>query len=169
MAWNFSPTSTPCSSDTDKNPPPGPAASRVGRGSFLKEPRRVCRPQAANQMQSIFARGVYLGENSSQSASVELVRPWRTNYARGRLQAFCPKRASPFLDSLKRLAAHPFVKRFFCKKNHHAQAWLLPWYSRITYRSLGCQSEPSKIMSSRSPFMKMLVIVSRSFLLFSRF
>lgn len=61
-----------------------------------------------------------------------------------------------------------FVKRFFCKKNHHAQAWLLPWYSRITYRSLGCQSEPSKIMSSRSPFMKMLVIVSRSFLLFSR-
>ena len=51
-------------------------------------------------MQSIFARGVYLGENSSQSASVELVRPWRTNYARGRLQAFCPKRASPFLDSL---------------------------------------------------------------------
>ena len=68
----------------------------------------------------------------------------------------------------KRLAAHPFVKRFFCKKNHHAQAWLLPWYSRITYRSLGCQSEPSKIMSSRSPFMKMLVIVSRSFLLFLR-
>ena len=51
-------------------------------------------------MQSIFARGVYLGENSSQSASVEFVRPWRTNYARGRLQAFCPKRASPFLDSL---------------------------------------------------------------------
>ena len=66
------------------------------------------------------------------------------------------------------LAAHPFVKRFFCKKNHHAQAWFLPWYSRITYRSLGCQSEPSKIMSSRSPFMKMLAIVSRSFLLFSR-
>jgi hypothetical protein len=34
------------------------------------------------------------------------------------------------------------------------------------YRSLGCQSVPSKIMSSRSPFMKMLVMVSRSFLLF---
>ena len=26
-------------------------------------------------MQSIFARGVYLGENTSQSASVEFVRP----------------------------------------------------------------------------------------------
>ena len=39
-------------------------------------------------MQSIFARGVYLGENTSQSASVEFVRFQRTNYARGRLQAF---------------------------------------------------------------------------------
>ena len=36
-------------------------------------------------MQSIFARGVYLGENTSQSASVEFVRFQRTNYARGRL------------------------------------------------------------------------------------
>ena len=52
-------------------------------------------------MQSIFARGVYLGENTSQSASVEFVRPWRTNYARSRLQAFCPKWASPILDSGK--------------------------------------------------------------------
>ena len=52
-------------------------------------------------MQSIFARGVYLGENTSQSASVEFVRFQRTNYARGRLQAFCPKRALPFWDSLK--------------------------------------------------------------------
>ena len=54
-----------------------------------KKPRRVCRPQAANEMQSIFARGVYLGENTSQSASVEFVRFQRTNYARSRLQAFC--------------------------------------------------------------------------------
>ena len=66
-----------------------------------KKPRRVCRPQAANEMQSIFGRGVYLDKNSSQSASVELVRPWRTNYARGRLQAFCPKRALPFWDKLR--------------------------------------------------------------------
>ena len=72
----------------------------MAREQLAKKPRRVCRPQAAKQVQSIFARGVYLGENSSQSASVEFVRPWRTNYARGRLQAFCPKRALPFLDSL---------------------------------------------------------------------
>ena len=52
-------------------------------------------------MQSIFARGVYLGENTSQSASVEFVRFQRTNYARGRLQAFCQKRALPFFDKLK--------------------------------------------------------------------
>ena len=38
--------------------------------SVDKQPRRICRPQAANQVQSIFARGVYLGENSSQSASL---------------------------------------------------------------------------------------------------
>ena len=60
----------------------------------------VCRPQAANQVQSIFCRGVYLAKNTSQSASVEFVRFQRTNYARGRLQAFCPKRARPFLDKI---------------------------------------------------------------------
>ena len=43
-----------------------------------------------------------LGENTSQSASVEFVRFRRTNSARGRLQAFCQKRALPFFDSLKR-------------------------------------------------------------------
>ena len=36
-----------------------------------------------------------LGENTSQSASVEFVRFQRTNYARSRLQAFYPQRASP--------------------------------------------------------------------------
>ena len=53
-------------------------------------------------MQSIFARGVYVAKNTSQSASVEFVRFRRTNSARGRLQAFCQKRALPFFDSLKR-------------------------------------------------------------------
>mgnify|MGYP007002113215 CR=1 FL=1 len=36
-----------------------------------------------------------LGENTSQSASVEFVRFQRTNYARSRLQAFYPQRACP--------------------------------------------------------------------------
>ncbi|MBS6582742.1 MAG: hypothetical protein KH318_08715, partial [Oscillibacter sp.] len=43
--------------------------------------------------------GVYLAKNTSQSASVEFVRFQRTNYARGRLQAFYQKRAKPFFDN----------------------------------------------------------------------
>ena len=41
---------------------------------------------AANIFQIIFRQGVYLAENTSQAASVELVRQRRTNSARGRLQ-----------------------------------------------------------------------------------
>ena len=71
-------------------------------GIFLfKKPRRVCRPQAAKQVQSVFCGGVYVAKNSSQSASVEFVRFQRTNYACGRLQAFCPKSALPFWGRLR--------------------------------------------------------------------
>jgi len=42
--------------------------------------------QAENKVKNIFCRGVYLAENTSQAASVEFVRHWRTNYARSRLQ-----------------------------------------------------------------------------------
>ena len=42
--------------------------------------------EAANKRESIFCRGVYLAENTSQAASVEFVRLRRTNYARSRLQ-----------------------------------------------------------------------------------
>ena len=64
--------------------------------SLPKKPRRVCRPQAANKVQSVFCGGVYVAKNTSQSASVEFVRLWRTNYARGRLQ-FLSKKAGLFL------------------------------------------------------------------------
>ena len=66
---------------------------------LVKKPRRVCRPQAANKLQSVFCGGVYVAKNTSQSASVEFVRFQRTNYARGRLQAFCPKRQRLFGQS----------------------------------------------------------------------
>ena len=46
-----------------------------------------------------FCGGVYVAKNTSQSASVEFVRFQRTNYARGRLQAFCQKRATPFFGN----------------------------------------------------------------------
>ena len=41
---------------------------------------------AANPFKFIFRRGVYLAENTSQAASVEFVRQWRTNYARSSLK-----------------------------------------------------------------------------------
>ena len=40
----------------------------------------------ANQIKSIFCRGVYMVENTSQLVSVEFVRETRTNYARNKLQ-----------------------------------------------------------------------------------
>ena len=46
--------------------------------------------------QNIFCRGVYLAENTSQAASVEFVRPKRTNYARSRLQIFVEKPTKGF-------------------------------------------------------------------------
>ena len=53
-----------------------------------------------------------LGENTSQSASVEFVRFQRTNYARGRLQAFCQKRRSPFLTVSS--ARSQVLRALFC-------------------------------------------------------
>ncbi len=53
--------------------------------------------KAANPFESIFRRGVYLAENTPQDASVEFVRPWRTNYARSRLQETCQKSPWGFL------------------------------------------------------------------------
>ncbi len=52
---------------------------------------------AANKVKSIFARGVYLGENTSQAASVRVVRLWRTRSARGRLQKNVKKPQRGFL------------------------------------------------------------------------
>ena len=53
-----------------------------------------------------------LGENTSRSASVEFVRFQRTNSARGRLQAFCQKRRSPFLTVSS--ARSQVLRALFC-------------------------------------------------------
>ena len=42
--------------------------------------------KTANKVPNIFARGVYVGENTSQAASVEFVCRRQTNYARSRLR-----------------------------------------------------------------------------------
>jgi len=44
---------------------------------------------------------VYVGENTSQAASVEFVRRMRTNYARSRLQKNWRKSPKGFFDKLK--------------------------------------------------------------------
>ena len=69
----------------------------------VKKASQSLPPAGGKSNAIIFGRGVYLAKNTSRSASVEFVRFQRTNSARGRLQAFCPKRALPFLDSLKRM------------------------------------------------------------------
>ena len=50
-----------------------------------KRLRRIFRV-SGKQSQIVFDRGAYVGENTSQAASVEFVRRMRTNYARSRLQ-----------------------------------------------------------------------------------
>ena len=50
----------------------------------------------------IFDRGVYVGKNTSQAASVEFVCLRQTNYARSRLQKNWRKSPEGFFDKLKR-------------------------------------------------------------------
>ena len=70
---------------------------------------------AAKKFQIVFDRGVYVGENTSQAASVEFVRLWRTNYARSRLQNW---RKSPkgFFDKLQRRSV--FQEIFYVQTIH---------------------------------------------------
>ena len=53
---------------------------------------------------------LYLTENTTQAASVRLVRCKRTRRARSRLQSFCQKRALPFFDSLKYIQYSLFLR-----------------------------------------------------------
>lgn len=69
---------------------------------------------------SIFRRGVYLAENTSQAASVEFVRLWRTNYARSRLQKLAEKPEGVFRQAQ---AGRPETSRFalvvpICSEGH---------------------------------------------------
>ena len=76
--------------------------------------------QAAKKVQFVFGRGMYVDENTSQAASVELVRKRRTNYARSRLQKTGGKAQRAFLtseakatDPLRRLFAYAVVAAAF--------------------------------------------------------
>ena len=50
--------------------------------------------------ENILCRGVYLAQNTFQTASVEFVRSQRTNYARSRLQKNWRKSPEGFFDML---------------------------------------------------------------------
>ena len=67
----------------------------------VKKASQSLPPAGGKGILIIFCRGVYLTENTTQAASVRLVRLQRTRRARSRLQSFCQKRAKPFFDSLK--------------------------------------------------------------------
>ena len=73
---------------------------------------------AANKVKSIFGRGVYLDENTSQAASVRVVRRRRTRSACSRLQKPVEKPRGGIFDSLKR---HPFGRLFSQAPPHIAR------------------------------------------------
>ena len=50
--------------------------------------RSFSRPQARIKCKSVLSGGVYIGQNTLRTASVEFVRKQRTNYARRRAQPF---------------------------------------------------------------------------------
>jgi len=60
---------------------------------------------AANKIQIIFCRGMYVAENTSRAASVRVVRLWRTRSARGRLQSSCPQAPKGIGGSQKNMGA----------------------------------------------------------------
>jgi len=64
--------------------------------------------EAANKIKILFGRGVYVDENTSQAASVEFVRLWRTTYARSRLQTTGGKAQRAFSARIApRMQQHP--------------------------------------------------------------
>ncbi len=96
---------------------------------------RSCRPKrlspqslaefaaaAANKFLIIFCRGTYVAENTSQAASVRVVRLWRTRSARGRLQSPCRKAPRGFPTAKRGCKKSPQEKQAVpggtaCKNN----------------------------------------------------
>ena len=69
--------------------------------------------EVGKESQIIFRRGVYLTENTSQAASVRVVRLRQTTRARSRLRKFVEKARKGFFDSLKN-ASGKMPEAFFC-------------------------------------------------------
>ncbi len=102
-----------------------PPLQNSGHFSACQKASQSLPLKAANQVKSVFGRGVYLGENTYQAASVEFVRPWRTNYARSRLQETCQKSPLGIFDSLRNARRFPTagISAFFFFPLHISAAF----------------------------------------------
>ena len=69
--------------------------------------------EEANEVLIVFGRGVYVDENTSQAASVELVRHWRTNYARSRLLKLAEKAEGLFRQVQCRIRNFAYPAYYF--------------------------------------------------------
>ena len=74
-------------------------ASSGHAGSVCQKSLAEFAAKAANKVEILFGRGVYVDENTAQAASVEFVCHWQTNYARSRLQRTCGKARRVFLQA----------------------------------------------------------------------
>ena len=92
--------------------PAGTVSAKAAGEGLIKKPRRVCRPWRQRKSK-IFRRGVYLAENTSQTASVEFVPHGGTNYARSRLPKFVGKALRAFPTVSKEAADCRFLFRLF--------------------------------------------------------
>ena len=81
---------------------PTPSEDGVGLQSVKKASQSSPRVRRI-ESKSVFDRGVYVGENTSQAASVRVVRQRRTRSARSRLQNTGGKPRKGFFDKFKRL------------------------------------------------------------------
>ena len=102
-----------------------------------------------NKVKIIFDRGVYVGKNTFQAASVELVRQRRTNYARSRLQKSGGKARRDFSTN-----SDAFQTRLFsCEEKLRFLFSQLKKYSYDTGRNNqhgSCQYRDSKRLSENN-------------------
>ena len=68
---------------------------------LIKEASQSLPPVGGKSNGIIFVRGVYLDENTSQSASVEFVRHRRTNSARSRLRSILFQKGNTLLEQFQ--------------------------------------------------------------------
>ena len=79
--------------------------------------------EAANRVEIVFGRGVYVDENTSQAASVEFICHRRINYARSRLQELAEKAAGLFRQVLRALPNGSVLLRYL-GTSPFALAWV---------------------------------------------